>query len=224
MRRSIWVNPTCQRQDELRHFCNQLSAHPNNPAVFYKNDRGSSVYLTQCQTVPVVVKHLKTKSVWQAFRRCFYRSRTKKNRDFSKQCHHSGILTFDVWATVEFKTCGVVTDSFIIMSQLKGISLVDIFGLHGERFDLAPTAGKEVGLILSKLSKAGLSHRDMNFSNLLLCKEGIALVDLDGMRKQRWWHNWLLKSDSQRFIENWLEKEYASPQTLDFCITAIKQS
>jgi len=70
-------------------------------------------------------------------------------------------------------------------------------------------AGQAIVLLIERLAQLGISHRDLNLSNILLVNQQPWLIDLDGMRQYQLpcLKRWAAAREKRRFMQNW----YAPP-------------
>lgn len=138
------------------------------------------------------------------------------------------LLQPEVLAFAERRRCGVVVESYLLTRFLADadplpVALVRLRGARAARRALARALGEAIGA----LHAAGLDHRDLKHSNLLVDAAGrVALLDLEAvgpLAPLRWrrrvralglleafardLHPWLPRSDRARFLQGYLRAE-----------------
>ena len=212
MKKKIWIDESASNKTTLQALCDNIEAAKTKATRLYKDDATSCVFEMMLGETPVIIKAHHPAKGMRAFRRLLKSSRARRNRYYAALLEHNKIQTFTVLATVEISSSCLQKSSYIVMSAIQGISLLAIYGVKEQQERLWHPAAISVKKLLGQLQALNISHRDMNFSNLMYTGHQIAVLDLDGMRPIRFWHRFTLKSDTRRFIENWTEDAYAEPR------------
>jgi tRNA A-37 threonylcarbamoyl transferase component Bud32 len=152
-------------------------------------------------------------------------SRARRALESSRRLAGTPVAQAEVLALAERRRAGVVRESFLLTRFVAGadplpVALARLRESRRERRALARALGEAIG----RLHAAGLDHRDLKHSNLLVdARGGIALLDLDALGRltpfawrrrvralgqleafARDLYAWLPSSDHARFLSAYL--------------------
>lgn len=113
------------------------------------------------------------------FRYCFQPSRGFWAAFAAKKIKESGFLTPDAYAAGERRSCGLVTDTWIITE-----ALIDVKGGNEEQFALGMDLDllHKAGIFLRRFHEKGFVHGDMQFYNFYIQRGQIGVWDLDSVQ------------------------------------------
>jgi len=200
----------------MQEVLQDMDSAMQNPLRILKDDPTSTVVVVNIDGHPVVVKRANTKGVIHFLRRLVCPSRAKKNWHFAKVLKSSNIHTFEPMAYLEERMGPFKRRSYLICSLINGTDALTFFSLQANQGQWESVAKNIVGLI-QQLAAKGLSHRDLNLSNILLVEGKPYLIDLDSMRQHRLLPliKRALYHEVKRFMENWQDYPDISPRVAE---------
>jgi len=128
----------------------------------------------------VVLKRFNFRKVENLFKDLFRPSRAR--RAFRKAYHLelAGIPTARSIATADWRFCGFLIRSHLLMEEIHGAT--DLTKYFREGGKPKPGLVQDAARLIAKLHDEGFSHRDLKESNLVISGQGkIYLIDLDGV-------------------------------------------
>ncbi len=194
------------------------------PVKVLKDDPTSTVVVVKINDEPLVVKRANTKGCLHFLRRLVCSSRAKKNWHFAKLLRSLNIQTFEPVAYLEERFGPFKKRSYFVCSLINGMDALRFFSENAHQRDWEKVAKRIVTMIV-QLAAKGLSHRDLNLSNILLVQEQPYLIDLDSMRQQRiaLFANRALHHEVRRFMENWQDYPTISPIVAEIFTECFKE-
>jgi len=195
-----------------------------NPSSILKDDPTSTVVVVNIDSRAVVVKRANTKGVVHFLRRLFCVSRAKKNWHFAQMLKSANISTFEPMAYLEERIGPLKRRSYLLCSLINGIDALTFFSAESNQAKWASVAKNIVNMI-QQLAAKGLSHRDLNLSNILLVEGKPYLIDLDSMRQHRLLPliKRALHHEVKRFMENWQDYPAISPRVAEIFKECFKE-
>jgi len=199
-------------------LCSNLDKAIASSKKLLKDDAASTVCVIEYQGQELVVKRSNIRGFFHGIKYALHRSRAKRNLINAQKLKSLGIKTFDIFAIVENRFGFLKGRSYLICSHLKGTDARTYYALDAVLDPQWQMVAKNIVSMINNLSKARVSHRDLNLSNIIIIDNQPWLIDLDGMRQYwlpfvaKWFHN----KEKCRFLENWAEDPGAAHEALGF--------
>lgn len=211
---------TQKMQEVLQNIDSAMHA----PVKILKDDPTSTVVVVNINEATLVVKRANTKGWIHFLRRLVCPSRAKKNWHFAKLLHSLNIHTFEPIAYLEERIGPFKKRSYFICSLINGIDALRFFS-ENENQPRWEKVAKRIVRVIQQLAAKGLSHRDLNLSNILLVDEQPFLIDLDSMRRHRTQilAKRSLQHEVKRFMENWQDYPAISPIVAEIFTECFKE-
>lgn len=167
----------------------------------------TTVAITQIDRNQIVLKRYNIKSFLHGLKRGVSRSRAAKCWNNAHLLLDAKIPTPQPIAIVEQRFGPFRRHAYFIYEYIDGMLARDFFTqkkLQNNKNEFVGYAKKYAGLI-KRMFAARLTHGDINFTNFLVGKDNIYVLDLDGMRKHKypWTLNKAKRKDINRFLYNW---------------------
>lgn len=187
-----------------------------NALCILKDDPTSTVVVVKIDSHQVVIKRANTKGVIHFLRRLVCPSRAKKNWYFAQVLKSLNIQTFEPMAYLEERIGPFKRRSYLICSLINGIDALTFFSEQSNQA-MWQSVAKNIVTMIQQLAARGLSHRDLNLSNILLVEGKPYLIDLDSMRQHRLLPliKRALQHEVKRFMENWQDYPAISPRVAE---------
>jgi hypothetical protein len=194
------------------------------PVKVLKDDPTSTVVVVKVNDETLVIKRANTKGCFHFLRRLVSASRAQRNWHFAHLLHSLHIPTFEPIAYLEERIGPLKKRSYFICSLINGIDALRFFSDGTYQRDWE-TVAKRIVEMIAQLAAKGLSHRDLNLSNILLVEGQPYLIDLDSMRQQRTalFANRALLHEVKRFMENWQDYPAISPIVAEIFTECFKE-
>jgi tRNA A-37 threonylcarbamoyl transferase component Bud32 len=143
--------------------------------------RGRSA--TVVRVAPYVLKRFQQKRPWNRVFDRIREDRGRRSLGLAAALEAAGVATPRVVATARRIRFGLVACAYLVTEELATattlLALIDTGGIGDGVLE-------EVGAAISRIHAAGLSHRDLKASNLMIDAAGrVFFVDLDGVRRRR---------------------------------------
>jgi tRNA A-37 threonylcarbamoyl transferase component Bud32 len=185
----------------MQSILQNIDYHVNNPVKVLKNDPTSTVVVVKIDDHLLVIKRSNTKDWFHVIRRFFALSRARKNWRNALVLKSYDISTFLPVAIVEERFGPLKGRSYLICSYIQGAEAIDYFASNESS---AYQVATNIVQMIKNLAKHWVSHRDLNLSNIILIDGKPWLIDLDAMRKHRFWHfaHRGAKREIERFMIN----------------------
>jgi tRNA A-37 threonylcarbamoyl transferase component Bud32 len=166
-----------------------------------KNDLATTVVEATVNEMNMIIKRINPKSFFTVLRRIFLMTRVERNWKYAHILKSNGIDTFNPILLVKKKWMGVCYQSYLYMNKINGEEARKYFESCQSVSQGRVMADKIIDLIY-KLNKAGLRHRDLNLSNMIISGDKLYLIDLDAMKSDPNRNQRLYKNEINKFIEN----------------------
>lgn len=198
-------------QNILKH----IDAYIAKPLRVLKNDNSSTVVVIEVDGQYLVIKRANTKSWMHGFRRCFAKSRARKNWLNTKRLQQANIATFKAIAMYEKRWGPLQLGSYFICSYIEAFDALYYFS-NPKLSSQWPAIATNMIKMIHTLEKNQICHRDLNLSNILILEQQTLLIDLESMRKHGFkiLAYFFAKRERARLIKNWRETASALPETL----------
>lgn len=198
---------------DLKKLCKRLdmglggdSRESNGPTetTTIKDDRTTTLYKVKSEIGDLIVKRYNTKNLWHLLRRNFQTSRAVNCLKMARTFKSRGIKVAEPIAVIESRFGPFSGRSWYVSRFVDSIMLADYLGVENWTVPLQAVQGKLQALFNIFLN-AELSHGDMKATNLLVCNDGLVVIDLDLAKQHRWrhFHQIALRRDKARFLKNW---------------------
>ncbi len=121
----------------------------------------------------------------------------------ARKLHAAGIPTPAVLAGVAYRA-GLAYTADIATERLDGIDLAaTMFGAAPPAGEARATIFAAVGKVVRKLHLAGFVHPDLQLRNVLVLKDGVALLDVDTCRERSARDTVAQRRNLRRFLRSW---------------------
>lgn len=176
-----------------------------------KHDATTTVYFACYEGVELVIKRYNTKNTWHFLRRGFRLSRADICYRMAAHYLHAGISTPQPIAAIQAFAGPFKLRSWYLSHRLPGESF-DQAITKLNHHPPTPEMRSAVTGMFKSLHQHHLSHGDMKASNLIWDNGDISVIDLDAARSYHWQkrHEYALKKDLLRFLDNWPPKSPVS--------------
>lgn len=194
---------------------NNIDHYMAKPFKVLKADNSSTVVVIEIEDQRFVIKRSNNKGWWHGFRRCFTKSRARKNWHNTAQLEQSRIPTFKAVAMYEKRWGPLQRGSYFICTYIEAFDALYYFS--DRQFSAQwPIITRNLIKLIQHLEKHQICHRDLNLSNLLIVDGEPLLIDLEAMKKHRFKKiaAYFAKRERARLIKNWRETAKAIPETL----------
>lgn len=196
---------------EFRVELEQIALDKSCISASLKEDTAASVWRSEIDSRPFVVKRYNTQGVWHAIRRSFRQSRADNCREMTTLFTRAGIPTAANVAVIQEWLGPFKLRSWFICEFVPGEMLHDYLAEKSGRqpleSDLA-TLRTNVIELFEAFRLHHLSHGDLKASNILLSEDRLCLIDLDAARAHK--NNRVFQrahiKDQSRFMKNWLQQ------------------
>ena len=192
-----------------------IDASIAKPLKVLKNDSSSTVVVIEVDGQRLVVKRTNTKGWFQGFRRCFAKSRARKNWRNTHYLQQANVATFTAIAMYEKRWGPLQLGSYFICSYIEAFDALYYFS-NQQFLAQWPSIATNIIKTIHTLESHQICHRDLNLSNLLVSNHQTVLIDLEGMKRHRFkaFAAWFAKRERARLIKNWQETASALPESL----------
>lgn len=209
----------CQQSFYTAHMqkvLNQIEEYIEKPVKVLKHDRTSTVVVIKIDERLFVVKRANTKGIVHAIRRCFSVSRAARNWHNAQYLLKMHFPTFEPIALLEERFGPLRGRSYLIYPYLEGTLALEYFAYGAKPQPHWVSIIKQIKQLLELMNQQGISHRDLNLSNILLRDHQPWLIDLDAMRP--FWPFWgrqrVVCRERARFLANCQDAPGILPDTL----------
>lgn len=186
---------------------NNIDAIMAASLLVLKDDPTSTVVVIEINQQKWVVKRANTKGIVHALRRAFLPSRAYKNWKNAKKLQAIEVNSLLPIALLEERWGLFKRRSYFVCKYVEATDALNFFTRCFEPAHHWQKVVENICKMINDLSKHGISHRDLNLSNILIQGEKPILIDLDAMREYRC--SFLAKraarKERARFMENWIE-------------------
>lgn len=199
----------------LDSLLQNIDAKIASPIKVFKDDKSSTVVLIECDEQYFVIKRANSKNKLVKLRRLFTWSRARKNWNNTQILSHANIKTFSNVAMYEKRWGPLVLGSYFICTYVEAESALHYFS-NKNYAHLWRTISKNILLMIHALASQGISHRDLNLSNILIKDKKPILIDLEAMKKHRFkfMAKLFANHELKRLLKNWHETSSADPDSL----------
>lgn len=196
---------------EFRQDLESIARDQGRVISSLKEDTTASVWRTDYQSRPLVVKRFNTQGIWHAIRRLFRQSRADNCWRMTTAFSRAGIGTPPNVAVIQEWVGPCKLRSWFVSEFIEGEMLIHYFTEQTEstRNNYNPDALKsDISKLFEDLRTHFLSHGDLKASNILLSKDTLFLIDLDAARthKNKRSFERAHNKDRARFLKNWLQQ------------------
>ena len=214
------------KASEYLLFCQNLENTLLTSKRIFKQDETSTVWLSDIEGLPVVVKKNHATTFWKKVKRCLKNSRSWNNLKNAQKLKVLGIPTIlplgikeDRWG------CFNWGNSYLICAYVEGVDALHLLAKGAEPTPEWPFYIHKMIALMYQLKAANISHRDLNPSNWLWAQGEWLLLDLDAMKEHRFrfFGNWYFKRESGRFLENWSEAQGQHLSLMPLICQAVEQ-
>lgn len=169
-----------------------------------KRDKTSTVLLSSLDGVKVVVKRYNSRNLLHPVKRALRVSRAEHCFNNALHLQSLGVPTPAPVAAVEQRAGPLRGQTWFIARFVEGENLLDWMNRR-ESLDPQHRVVEQVLGFFTTMQTHGFAHGDMKATNLLVAKDGLYVLDLDGMRNYRsaLAHQDRLARDARRFLKNW---------------------
>ncbi len=202
----------CIKKSWYQHYSTGQLIIPENffsgENIEYLKQGGSSTVIKAGETnKELVIKRYNTKNYFHALKRAFRRTRASRSWSMGHLLQTYGINTPAPVAFIEYKFGPIMNVSYFICEYVPGPNLIEYFSGSKPLTNEQKMIAEKAVTMLKKLGKAGVYHRDMKATNLVVNNDELWLLDLDGMcwyqdsKKAAKYH----QKDIKRFLRNWAD-------------------
>lgn len=193
---------------EFRQELEQIALGKNRVITVLKEDTVATVWRTEYQTHPLLIKRYNTQGAWHAFRRSFRNSRADNCQNMARFFEQAGIHTAANVAIIQEWFGPFKARSWYISEYIQGALLARYFEKQSsnnrQRVEL-DILKANIASLFELLRRHQLTHGDLKATNILLSDDQLYLIDLDAARvhKNRNSFQRAHKKDQSRFLKNW---------------------
>ncbi len=193
-----------QRRDLPREQLDSwLRLHHGGPAAgetVLKAGGSQTVWESDLNGMPVVVKRYNLKTPWHALRRFFTRSRASRSWENAHRLRAYHIATPRPLAMIEERWGPLRRRAWLITERAKGEVASRYLQRHPDDASLARLAD-----MVAAFGENGLVHGDMKATNFIMSRDSVEVIDLDAMRRPLTApaRRAGIYRDRQRFLQNW---------------------
>lgn len=136
--------------------------------------------------IEMVVKRFRCRNIFQRIAYTLTgKSKAHKAYDNALRLEALGINTPKAYAYRDFKSCGMLSECFLLTAIDKGTDLAEHLPVYGEGA-FSESIANAFGAFVARLHKAGVIHRDLNSTNvrLTIADDGavdFSLIDINRM-------------------------------------------
>ena len=196
---------------EFRQELEQITQGNSRVVATLKEDVAASVWRSEYQTHPLLIKRYNTQGAWHAIRRSFRNSRADNCRNMARLFQQAGIHTAANVAVIQERFGPFKARSWFISEYIRGELLTRYFenqtSSSRQRVELE-LLKTNVANLFTFLRRHKLSHGDLKATNILLSDDQLYLIDLDAARAHKNENSFQRahKKDQSRFLKNWLQQ------------------
>ncbi len=194
------------RSRDLEDLCARPESAFSETAVMVKDGTRNTLHRVTTDIGDLVVKRYNTKNAWHRVRRNFQTSRALNCWHMGELFRSGGIDTPEPMAVVEDQRGLFSGRSWYICRYVGSTGLPDYLGSADWEEKFESVQGR-VCELFQALKSHRFSHGDLKGSNLLVCGDRLAVVDLDAAKqhRSRVLHRWAFDDDKARFLKNWAD-------------------
>lgn len=173
--------------------------------VILKQGRSSTVAKIVINNRTLVVKRYNIKNSWHWFRRCLRDTRAKTCWRLAQRLCLFGVTTAKPLAFVENHILGLRGKSYFFMEYLPGQNCGDYFSTHQAEDLQCERVARQILDLLDNLSELNVTHGDLKKTNIIVQRDQVSLIDLDGMieHTSKSGFQRTYKKEWKRFMRNW---------------------
>ena len=196
---------------EFRQELKQIAQGNSQVVAVLKEDTAASVWRSEYQSIPLLIKRYNTQGVWHAVRRSFRNSRAENCRNMARLFEQAGIHAAENVAIIQEWFGPFKARSWYISEYIRGDMLTRYFDNYTpgseHRVELEILKAN-VANLFTLLRRHQLSHGDLKATNILLSDDQLYLIDLDAAcaHKNKNSFQRAHKKDQSRFLKNWLQQ------------------
>lgn len=152
-----------------------------------KEDRSTRVVRCLYQGRKIVIKRYNYQGLWHSLRHTIKGSRAVKCWRWGHLLADLGIPCARPLAYVERRKAGIIHGSYIVNEFVEGPMLYTVMNTPDYSSQQRKRVMEQAARLLKKLGQCRITHGDMKPANLLICRGRPVLIDLDSMRRHRFY-------------------------------------
>ena len=193
------------RRDWIGDDLSQLCADPDAAmaaGTLLKAGNTATVVKATLNGKQVIIKRYNIKNWRHGLSRALRPTRAQHSWLYAHWLELAGIESMKPIALIERRLGFWRRTAYFIGTWLDAPDLL----ATGQQRELSHEELQHLQMLLEAMQDARLSHGDFKANNLLLCKGGVALIDLDAMHEHSSEHSWrkAFARDLARLLRNWL--------------------
>lgn len=189
-----------------------------------KAGRTATVALIQIEDTQYVLKRYNIKSPWHRLKRLFRPSRAWVCWRNAHMLEMLGIATAKPLLMMEWRFGSLRREAYFLCEYLQGDDALQFLKKEPINSPAWESTLQQFKTVFSTMRDYGIVHGDMKATNFLVTKQGLAVLDLDGMYQEPDTRRFARAraKDLQRFAKNW-EDDPARAQQVQAMLTQLQE-